>query len=174
MNGQLSGMGEKIFKNGNEYVGEFRNGIFEGNGVLKNKEKKNWVSGYFKDGNLVDLLEYSNDGATKNINKVIEVLHERKTNWINNEVQLPRMDLFIDEIEKIITTEPKRQVQTLEQRKMEVLKRIQDKFLEGEEEGRGDDLEYTIKELRNGSQPESLSFAGQPQSSRTVEGKYYQ
>ena len=53
MNTQLSGMGQKVFKNGNLYIGEFKNGIFEGNGILKNNEKKNWVSGYFKDGNLV-------------------------------------------------------------------------------------------------------------------------
>jgi hypothetical protein len=42
-----------MFKNKNFYVGEFKNGIFEGNGVLKNHEKRNWVSGYFHDGNLV-------------------------------------------------------------------------------------------------------------------------
>ena len=61
MNTQLSGMGEKVFKNGNFYIGQFKNGIFQGNGILKNTEKRNWVSGYFKDGNLVELLEYSNE-----------------------------------------------------------------------------------------------------------------
>jgi hypothetical protein len=40
-------MGEKTFKNGNIYVGEFKNNIFEGNGILKNSEKRNWVSGFF-------------------------------------------------------------------------------------------------------------------------------
>ena len=84
MNTQLSGMGEKVFKNGNFYIGEFKNGVFEGNGILKNTEKKNWVSGYFKDGNLVELLEYNNETSNKNVQKIIEALHERKTNWINN------------------------------------------------------------------------------------------
>jgi|LakMenE18May11ns_1017448.scaffolds.fasta_scaffold9557616_1 hypothetical protein len=46
-------MGEKTFKNGNIYVGEFKNNIFEGNGILKNSEKRNWVSGFFSNGNLV-------------------------------------------------------------------------------------------------------------------------
>ncbi len=46
-------MGFKIFKNGNLYIGEFKNGLFEGNGILKNNDKHNWVSGYFKNGNLV-------------------------------------------------------------------------------------------------------------------------
>ena len=35
------------------------------------------------------------------------------------------MNSLIEEIEKIITTEPNKQVQTLEQRKLDVLKRIQ-------------------------------------------------
>lgn len=64
-------MGEKIFKNGNFYIGEFRNGIFEGNGILKNTQKKNWVSGYFKGGNLVELLEYSSEGSNKGIGKIV-------------------------------------------------------------------------------------------------------
>ena len=56
INTQLNGMGEKVFKNGNFYIGEFKNGIFEGNGILKNTEKNNWVSGFFRDGNMVELL----------------------------------------------------------------------------------------------------------------------
>lgn len=113
MNTQLSGMGEKVFKNGNFYIGEFKNGVFEGNGILKNTEKKNWVSGYFKDGNLVELLEYNNETSNKNVQRIIEALHERKTNWINNEILLLDLTFFIDEIEKIITTVPNKQVRTL-------------------------------------------------------------
>lgn len=71
MNTQLNGMGEKVFKNGNFYIGQFKNGVFQGNGVLKNNNKKNWVSGYFKDGNLVELIEYSNEGSSKNITKIV-------------------------------------------------------------------------------------------------------
>ena len=62
MNTQLSGFGEKWFKNGNLYIGEFKNGIFEGNGILRNVSKRNWVSGYFEKGNLVELIEYNNEG----------------------------------------------------------------------------------------------------------------
>ena len=54
---QLHGMGEKLFQNGNLYIGEFRNGVFEGNGVLFNTVKKNWVNGTFKEGNLIDLFD---------------------------------------------------------------------------------------------------------------------
>jgi hypothetical protein len=36
INTQLCGMGSKVFKNGNLYIGEFKNGLFEGNGILKN------------------------------------------------------------------------------------------------------------------------------------------
>ena len=56
INTQLNGMGDKMFKNGNFYRGEFKYGIFEGNGVLINNEKRNWVSGLFKEGNLVQLI----------------------------------------------------------------------------------------------------------------------
>jgi hypothetical protein len=46
-NSQLNGFGEKLFKNGNLYTGEFKNGIFAGNGLLRNTAKRNWVSGFF-------------------------------------------------------------------------------------------------------------------------------
>jgi hypothetical protein len=39
-----------------------KNDVFEGNGILKNNVKKNWVSGLFDKGNLVDLVEYNNEG----------------------------------------------------------------------------------------------------------------
>jgi hypothetical protein len=42
------------------------------------------VSGFFEKGNLVDLLEYNNEGEEKNYDKIVEAMHERKTNWINN------------------------------------------------------------------------------------------
>jgi hypothetical protein len=122
-------MGEKMFKNGNLYVGEFHNNVFEGHGVLKNSEKKNWVSGCFQNGNLVELIEYNSEGDDRKFRKIVEALHERKTNWINNEVTLLSFNLFVDEIEKIIKVAPNRHVKTLEERKQEVLKKIQEKFI---------------------------------------------
>jgi hypothetical protein len=62
VNSQLHGMGYKRFKNGNHYVGDFKNGLFEGNGILKNDMKKNWVYGAFQSGNMCDLLQYSTEG----------------------------------------------------------------------------------------------------------------
>ena len=35
-NSQLNGAGEKWFKNGNYYYGDFKNSHFEGLGILKN------------------------------------------------------------------------------------------------------------------------------------------
>jgi hypothetical protein len=46
-NQQLNGLGERRFKNGNVYVGEFKNDQFEGTGILKNNVKMNWASGQF-------------------------------------------------------------------------------------------------------------------------------
>lgn len=51
-NSQLSGMGEKWFKNGNYYIGDFKDNVFEGRGILKNSEKNNWVLGCFCKGNM--------------------------------------------------------------------------------------------------------------------------
>lgn len=51
-NSQLTGMGEKWFKNGNNYFGDFKDNIFDGKGVLKNTTKNNWVYGTFYKGNM--------------------------------------------------------------------------------------------------------------------------
>lgn len=51
-NSQLSGFGQRNFKNGNNYIGEFKYDQFEGLGVLKNIHKHNWVSGNFEKGSL--------------------------------------------------------------------------------------------------------------------------
>lgn len=52
INSQLSGMGQKYFKNGNMYIGDFKGDVFEGRGILKNSLKQNWVLGYFEEGNM--------------------------------------------------------------------------------------------------------------------------
>ena len=128
-NSHLNGFGEKLFKNGNLYMGEFRNAIFEGNGILRNTAKKNWVSGYFEKGNLIDLLQYNNEGEQKKYDKIIEAMHQRKTNWINNEIVLFEMEVFDKQIEKILSSNTNTVVKNLEQRKQDVLRKIQDNFL---------------------------------------------
>jgi hypothetical protein len=44
-------------------------------------------------------------------------------------VTLINFNVFVDEIEKIIKVAPNRQIKTLEERKQEVLKKIQEKFI---------------------------------------------
>lgn len=56
-------------------------------------------------------------------------MHERKTNWINNEVVLFEMDIFDKQIEKILSANTNSIAKSLEQRKQDVLKKIQDNFL---------------------------------------------
>ena len=58
--------------------------MFEGSGILKNSMKKNWVSGNFEKGNLVDLVEYNHEGGEKKFDRIIEAYHEKRSNWINN------------------------------------------------------------------------------------------
>ena len=64
--------------------------------MLKNSEKKNWVSGTFQNGNLVELIEYNSEGDDRKFRKIVEALHERKTNWINNDVTLLSFNIFVD------------------------------------------------------------------------------
>lgn len=129
VNSHLNGFGDKLFKNGNLYIGEFKAGVFDGNGVLKNSSKKNWVFGFFEKGNMVDLLEYNNEGEERKLEKIVEAMHERKTNWINNDVSIMQMDSFDREIEKILSVNPSSATKSLEQRKQDVLRKIQDNFL---------------------------------------------
>jgi len=63
-------------------------------------------------------LEYNGEGEGRKITRIMEALHERKTNWINYDIHLQDMTFFVGEIEKILTTEPNKQVETLEQRKL--------------------------------------------------------
>ena len=56
-------------------------------------------------------------------------MHERKANWINNEIVLVDMSTFDHDVEKIISFNPDSAVRSLEQRKQDVLKKIQDNFL---------------------------------------------
>lgn len=95
-------MGEKWFKNGNEYIGDFKADVFEGRGLLKNTLKNNWVYGSFQSGNLVDMIDYNNDGDTKKLAKIISDMHERKSSWINKEIELEDPNFFLKEIDRIL------------------------------------------------------------------------
>ncbi len=46
-NNNIDGFGEKMFKNGNIYIGGFKNDNFDGFGILINIQKGNWVYGKF-------------------------------------------------------------------------------------------------------------------------------
>lgn len=85
--------------------------------MLINQEKQNWVGGVFREGNLVDLLEYSSEGEHKRFDRLIEHMHERRSNWINNEITLVDPNFFMDSISKIISATPNHNVRTLEERK---------------------------------------------------------
>lgn len=59
--GIIDGYGLRIFKNNNVYEGYFRHNVFHGEGALKNNQKGNWVYGIFENGEMVDVLDFSND-----------------------------------------------------------------------------------------------------------------
>jgi hypothetical protein len=110
-------MGEKWFKNGNLYKGDFKNGVFEGSGILKNEIKNNWVFGTFEGGNLNELVEFSHEGDVHKLNKLVLLMHERKNNWISNEIENQPHDEFIREIEKILQVNPTEEMKNLRNRK---------------------------------------------------------
>lgn len=75
------------------------------------------------------MLEYNNEGEEKKFDKIVEAMHERKTNWINNEIILFDMEIFDKHIEKMLSAIPNSAARSLEQRKQDVLRKIQDNFL---------------------------------------------
>ena len=78
---------------------------------------------------MADLYEYNNEGGEKRFDKIIENLHERKANWINNEINLVSIDMFDELISKVMEDVPSVAVKSMEQRKQDVLRRIQENFL---------------------------------------------
>ena len=50
LNNSINGFGERMFKNGNLYVGGFLNDKFDDYGILKNVKRGNWVYGKFEKG----------------------------------------------------------------------------------------------------------------------------
>ena len=57
--------------------------------MLKNAQKRNWVSGNFEKGSLVELLTYGNDGDDKPASRVLEAIHQSKTSWVDKELTVP-------------------------------------------------------------------------------------
>ena len=49
-NGLLDGYGSRVFKNNNFYEGYFSLNLFQGEGVLEDSEKGNWIYGLFQKG----------------------------------------------------------------------------------------------------------------------------
>jgi hypothetical protein len=60
---KLDGYGQRVFKNTNQYEGYFKKDVFHGEGTLKNHQKGNWVSGIFENGEMIDILDFSNDNG---------------------------------------------------------------------------------------------------------------
>ena len=110
-------------------MGEFKNGIFQGSGLLYNTAKKNWACGLFESGNLVDLYQYNNEGGDKKYDKILESLHVKKNNWIDFEIKIPEIQQFDILLEKVLTDAPSGLIKSLDERKQDVLRRIQENFL---------------------------------------------
>lgn len=78
---------------------------------------------------MVELLDYNNEGDTRKLAKFIELMHERKSSWINKNVDIENPNMFLKEIDRILEGTPTAQVKSLEERKQEVLRKIQDNFI---------------------------------------------
>jgi hypothetical protein len=56
----LDGYGMRIFKNNNVYEGYFTQNVFHGEGCLRNLQKGTWVYGVFENGEMKNILDFSN------------------------------------------------------------------------------------------------------------------
>lgn len=56
-------------------------------------------------------------------------MHERKNSWMDKEIDVTNPQMFIEQIRKIFESNPKEKIKTLEEKKQEVLRKIQDNFM---------------------------------------------
>lgn len=80
--------------------------------------KKNWVYGAFQNGNMSELLDYSQSDDDKKLQKIIQSTHERKNNWINNTIEIESHQKIADEIDNILNSNPTQKLNDLKSKKL--------------------------------------------------------
>ena len=80
--------------------------------------KKNWVYGAFQNGNMSELLDYSQSDDDKKLQKIIQSTHERKNNWINNTIEIEYHKKIADEIDNILNSNPTQKLNDLKSKKL--------------------------------------------------------
>lgn len=108
--------------------------MFEGRGLLINTMKNNWVKGIFRDGNMIDMVEYSNEGDPRDpkVNEMLGALHKKKSSWVNLDIKFHQeilLDTFMDTIVQSVKEYKGNGMLDYQQRKEMVLKRIQENFV---------------------------------------------
>lgn len=96
VNNMLDGYGLRIFKNNNVYEGYFQQNVFDGEGCLRNLQKGTWVYGVFENGEMKDILDFSNEGTEMSrCSALLENLREGETNFISSMIEENNFD-FLD------------------------------------------------------------------------------
>lgn len=127
----LQGYGLRIFKNNNLYEGYFKQNLFHGEGILKNTHIGSWVYGVFERGEMIDVLEFSNDNNEEiKYQILLQNIRRNGVIYINESIEENNFQFLDVELEKVCARVNIEEVknQTFEDRKLEILKKITAQF----------------------------------------------
>lgn len=129
----LEGYGQKVFKNNNLYEGYFKANCFGGEGVLLDPHQGSWAHGCFAEGELKDMLDYSNQGQ-EDLGKaslILETMQQKEPRYVNSIIEEPDFSSLDKCIESVLGMQNFEliHIPSLEEKKQIILNKITSKFL---------------------------------------------
>lgn len=102
-NAQINYFGERHFNNGNYYIGEFKDGKYNGRGVLIYPKEKKWTYGDYYNGQLQQVIDSDVKNTTNSgCANAIKNVHEYSKTFLEHKIDLRPSQKWLYTILKIV------------------------------------------------------------------------